>query len=147
MITPSGKITTLAVLSNDNVKSVKDEIYEKEGMPLDEQRLMFDGEELEGGSLIENDIKNGSIIRLVRRVAPIANRLYFIKTPTGKTIRVEFDPETSIKDVKDTIQEKEEIPADQQHLIFRDQELTNERSLSDCNIPKGEFLHLKLNGQ
>ena len=44
--------------------------------------------------------------------------LIFVKTLTGKTITVEIDPSSTVGEVKQRIQDKEGIPADQQRLIF-----------------------------
>ncbi len=147
VITPTGKATTLVVSSGDNVESVKNKLYGKEGIPPNEQRLTFDGKELTNGSLVSNNVTKESILRLARRLQLVKQYTYFIKMPTGKTIFLEVEPKTSIEDVKDRIQDKVGIPPDQQHLIFGGQELTNERSLRDCNLPKDATLHLKLNGQ
>lgn len=142
LITPTGKTTSLVVLSSESVESVKNEIYDKEGIPPDEQRLTLDGKELTYGSLMDYNIKNDSVLRLVRRPPP-ANHC-FIKMPTGKMIRLEVKLETSIKEVKLNVQDKEGIPVDQQHLLFRGEELADERTLKDCSIPKDATLHLKL---
>ncbi|KAL9959072.1 hypothetical protein ACROYT_G036153 [Oculina patagonica] len=78
LITPTGRTTTLDVLSSDDVESVKDKIYDTEGIPPYEQRLTFDGKELKCGSLTDYNIKNKSILRSVRRLRPITFNHYLI---------------------------------------------------------------------
>ena len=60
----------------------------------------------------------------------------------ARTIDVEVDLSTTIRDVKAKIQHMEGFPSDQQRLIFAGEMLSSYQTLSDCNIQDGSALYL-----
>ena len=144
--TLSGKTVALGVRGGDTVRHLKSVIYEKEGTPPDQQKLLSGGRVLRDEKrLRECGVHNGSTVDLCLGLlggGPLSKRI-FVKTPTGQDIITLYvDGYQGVGLVKAEIQDKMGIPQHQQQLMFNGRQLMDELTLDDYGIQHEDTLQL-----
>jgi hypothetical protein len=104
---------------------VTDKIGDVKAKVQDQQRLLFNGQQLvDGQTLADYGIRNESTLQV------------FVKMFAGQTITLEVDPSNTIGDVKEMI-------GDHQSLTFDGNELVDDgKTLAEYNVIMGSTLHL-----
>ena len=141
----SNKTIILNVNTTDSIKDVKCKIKAKEGIPDDLNRLWFSGKWLQDDrTLLDYNIKAEATIFLAVNLRGGNRIVIFIRALTGKEIPLQIASTETVENVKKFIQKIEELPVDQQRLIFAGKQLEAGHTLSDYHIENESILGLIL---
>jgi ubiquitin len=118
-------------------------IQDKENILADSQRLACNSIQLEDGrSLLDCNIQKKSPFDVTLGSPRFVGIQIFVKTPAGKTIRLDVMSSDSVDSAIRKIQDTEGSSADYQGLIFAGEQLEGGRTLSDYGIRDGDTLQM-----
>ena len=134
--TLTGETIDIKVSPNDSIKKIKEEIDKKKNILPRNQKLMFNGKELnDNGTINEYNIENNSTIHLIIRLTSLE---IFVKDSNERTITLVVDLDDTIEKVKKLYYEKtqEQITI----LLFNGVQLNDEMKVKDYGIQNGSNL-------
>ena len=134
----NGKTITLKIREfSDTVQNIKAMIQDKEGIPSDQQKLLYGSVQLKDKhTLSYYNIQKGSILRLLlKQIGKIQIKIIEIQLH-GKTsnLSLEVDYSDTVENVKAKINDTKHIPPDQQMLTYDRRLLENEGTMDDYNV-------------
>ena len=138
------KLINFEMEPSNTIKDLKIKIEEKEGIQVEKQKLILNDKELGNDKILEDcDIKDDSIIYCEQKNNNSNIKIY-IQMLTGKSFDLEVNQTDTIKIIKDKINTKENIPPEQQGLVFAGKTLEDWKTLCDYSIKNESTLHLVL---
>ena len=129
---------------NDFVLSVKHKIQKEQGIPQCDQFLHFSGKHLEDDRcLADYNIDNESILFLndhikYDNIEHERSSTIFVKTVTGKRIKLNVNCNDTVAYIKQEIEEREGIPCKQQRVTFAGRQLED-----DCRLSNPKMLRCR----
>uniref|UniRef100_A0A8P4G4X6 Ubiquitin-like domain-containing protein n=1 Tax=Dicentrarchus labrax TaxID=13489 RepID=A0A8P4G4X6_DICLA len=123
-----GQKSTYDIRPNETVRNFKTKVQQREGIPADQQRLLYQSRQLEDGkNLSDYNIKQPETIQV------------FLSNLQGQKSTYDIRPNETVRNFKTKVQQREGVPADQQRLLHQTRQLEDGKNLSDYNI-KATFM-------
>ena len=148
----AGSPFAVNIETTDTIGKLKEKIQEHQGIPPDQQRLIFQGKQLEDDFQVAYyNLQKNSIIYLVVRhrtgyqppKAPAGMNI-FVQLPDGKMIELIVELDRTIYDVMTEIESKEGIPMENQSLQYEGKPLISTKTIGDHNIQKESTIRLSV---
>ncbi|CAM4787281.1 unnamed protein product [Rotaria magnacalcarata] len=137
----TGEILTIKTELSETIENIKKKIRNIKKCSAEPARLLFAGKHLlDQYTLNDYHVQTGATLH---KVYPLCGGMQiFVKYGWSPTITLEVNPRDTIEHVKTKLQDEEGIPADQQRLVCKGEELESGRTLSDYKIEKESTMHL-----
>jgi hypothetical protein len=126
----------ISVIPGNKITQCKKKIYEKKEIPIEDQRLFFNGVPLKDEkTIVGSGIRNGDTIDL----GPM---MVFVRNSKGKKFTFEVDPDEMVEDMKKLIEKREGTPPDRQKLYFNRLKLVDGKPISYFKVRHKSTLDL-----
>eukprot|EP00594_Rhizosolenia_setigera_P005369 CAMPEP_0178943558 /NCGR_PEP_ID=MMETSP0789-20121207/2653_1 /TAXON_ID=3005 /ORGANISM="Rhizosolenia setigera, Strain CCMP 1694" /LENGTH=596 /DNA_ID=CAMNT_0020623165 /DNA_START=278 /DNA_END=2068 /DNA_ORIENTATION=+ len=128
---------------NDTIGSLKSKIESQENIQPDLQSLLWkDNEPEDNKRLCECNIAEESVLFLRKSFITLT----ILNEETHRVTSLDVNPNNTIRSIKEKIEEQDSsssVQADEQFLVWKGNELQDDRKLSEYNVEKDSFFVLK----
>jgi ubiquitin-like protein Nedd8 len=137
---PDGRLHQVDVCPSDNIETLKEKVAAKTGIPVQQQILKKDGNELPKGKMAkEIGIKDGDVLAVELLLVPVT-----VNTMDGKMIKLLVDPTNKLADIKRQLEPECGIPMENQRLFMEEKELPDDgKQAGSYGIQSGSMLDLE----
>ena len=135
---PDGKVMDLQVMPSDSIQDIKEIIEDMEGIPKRDQRLTFQGKELDDddATLEECNVPHGALVVMLPMQIDVITR--------DGPITIEAMPNDTVNSIKSKVFDETGVPIDDQRLVYKGKELDDpDATLANCDIHHGSKLSLE----
>ena len=144
----------LDVEPTDTLKSVKTQVKNRSKIPVSDQRLYFEEEEMlkDSKNLASYNVYHLDTLFMRDSSTPEPKNepsmnepsmiIFVIKEWDNHKFKLRTDPTNTILDIKKMIEASENIPVDQQRLTFKKKSVYNTKTLEQSKIKNRSILHL-----
>ena len=145
-----GKTVSIDIFPTDKVKSLKERVFDKEGIPVEQQRLVFQGKDLDDNQFIKHyNIEQESNLQLAL-AAPVRPSRISISLPTAtpgewKKVAIDIPLTSKVQDLKRKVHKVTGIIPNELILFAGSQELCdNDATLNFYKVAALDFLQVKI---
>jgi len=133
-----GQEFVVKVQPSDYLDDVKDLIFEQKKIPVDHQRVTYNGASVdETERLGAQGITDGCVLQL----QPM--KITIVQSSSGKEISLVVESDDTIRDVKTQVYKRLKVPIELQCIVFGGEDLPDSKTLDECAVEHQDTLQME----
>ncbi|XP_063590745.1 polyubiquitin-like isoform X2 [Penaeus indicus] len=145
--TLTGKTLTVEVTPQDTVEVLKAKLQDIEGVPTDQQRIVFSGIQLEDGrTLADYNICREAVLHLILRLRGGGMPMFFLNVvmPSANVIQPVVNERTTVREVRKLLEEEDPSLKNRNYrLMVAQRTMDSSKTLEDYGITSEAVIRLE----